>query len=109
MERQPVTSSLIRSVGYDAAGSILEIELVEPNRVYAFYDVPYSVYDELMEAPSKGTFFNDFIRDLYAYQEIIDVSLPDEDEPPPVDVAATDRPESFPDDQGPSPTTSREP
>ena len=68
MERQPVASSLIRSVGYDPAGSILEIELVEPNRVYTFYDVPFSVYDELMEAPSKGTYFNDFIRDLYAYK-----------------------------------------
>jgi KTSC domain len=30
--------------------------------------VPFSVYDELMEAPSKGTYFNDFIRDLYAYK-----------------------------------------
>ena len=69
MERQPVASSLIRSAGYDPAGSILEIELVEPNRVYTFYDVPYSVYDELMEAPSKGMYFNDFIRDLYAYEE----------------------------------------
>ena len=49
MERQPVTSSLIRSVGYDLVGSILEIELVEPNRLYTFYDVPFSVYDELME------------------------------------------------------------
>jgi hypothetical protein len=68
MERQPVTSSLIRSVGYDLVGSILEIELVEPNRVYTFYDVPFSVYDELMEAPSKGTYFNEFIRDLYAYK-----------------------------------------
>ena len=68
MERQPVVSSLIRSVGYDFAASILEIELVEPNRVYTFYDVPFSVYDELMEAPSKGTYFNEFIRDLYAYK-----------------------------------------
>jgi hypothetical protein len=68
MERQPVTSSLIRSVGYDLVGSLLEIELVEPNRLYTFYDVPFSVYDELMEAPSKGAYFNDFIRDLYAYK-----------------------------------------
>ena len=32
MERQPVASSLIRSVGYDPAGSILEVEFVEPSR-----------------------------------------------------------------------------
>ena len=75
MERQSVASSLIRSVGYDPAGSILEIELVEPRRIYTFYDVPYSVYDELLEAPSKGHYFNEFIRDLYAYEVAYDASV----------------------------------
>ena len=75
MERQTVASSLIRSVGYDPAGSILEVELVEPNRVYTFYDVPYSVYDELLEAPSKGQYFNEFIRDLYAYEVTFDAPV----------------------------------
>jgi hypothetical protein len=69
VERQTVQSSLIRSVGYDLPSSILEIELVEPNRVYEFFDVPFSVYTELMEAESKGSYFNEFIKDLYAYQE----------------------------------------
>ncbi len=68
MERQPVESSLIRSVGYDLTGSILEIELIDPHRLYTFYDVPFSVYDELMDASSKGKYFNEFIRDLYAYE-----------------------------------------
>jgi KTSC domain len=68
MERQPVASSLIRSVGYDLLGSILEIEMGEPSRLYTFYDVPFSVYEELMEAPSKGQYFNENIRDFYAYQ-----------------------------------------
>ena len=47
MERQPVDSSLIRSVGYDLINSILEIEFVQPNRIYEFFDVPYSVYSWL--------------------------------------------------------------
>ncbi len=68
MERQPVASSLIRSVGYDFATSILEIEFNEPNRLYTFYDLPFSIYQELMEAPSKGRYFNEFIRDFYAYE-----------------------------------------
>jgi hypothetical protein len=70
VERTPVESSLIRSVGYDLPSSILEIELVEPNRVYEYFDVPLSVYTELMEAESKGSYFNEFIKDLYAYQEV---------------------------------------
>jgi len=76
MERQSVASSLIRSVGYDPTGSILEVELVDPNRVYTFYDVPFSVYDELLEAPSKGRYFNEFIRDLYPYEVTYDASVP---------------------------------
>ena len=70
MERYPVNSSLIRSVGYDLPNSILEIELVESNRVYEYFDVPFSVYNELMEAESKGSYFNELIKDLYAYQEV---------------------------------------
>ena len=76
MERQTVASSLIRSVGYDPAGSILEIEFIEPRRIYTFYDVPYSVYNELMEAPSKGRYFNEFIRDDYPYEVAYEVPLP---------------------------------
>ncbi len=67
MERQAVESGLIRSVGYDPAQSILEVELAGSGRVYRYYDVPYSAFEELMEAESKGTYFNDQIRDLYAY------------------------------------------
>ncbi len=69
MERQPVDSSLIRSVGYDLLASTLEIEFVDPGRLYEFFDVPFSVYSELMEAESKGSYFNDFIKDLYAHRE----------------------------------------
>jgi hypothetical protein len=70
VDRRPVVSSLIRSVGYDLDGSILEVELVEGGRVYAYYDVPLSVYSELMDATSLGSYFNEHIRDLYAYEEL---------------------------------------
>jgi KTSC domain len=93
MERQPVASSLLRSVGYDPASSILEIELVEPNRVYTFYDVPFSVYDELLEAPSKGTYFNEFIRDLYAYESTAAGAIPSPRPDVPDDDDAADQPE----------------
>ncbi len=69
MDRQPVESRLIRAVGYDPAGSILEVELVDAGRVYRYFDVPYSTYQELMEAESKGGYFNEHVRDLYAFEE----------------------------------------
>ena len=91
MERQPVESSLIRSVGYDLPSSILEIELVEPNRIYEFFDVPFSVYTELMDAESKGQYFNEFIRDMYAYQEVeAEISTSTTE---PGDLAGPDHPE----------------
>jgi hypothetical protein len=68
--RRPVESSLIRSVGYDLASSVLEVEFVEGGRVYEYYDVPLSVYSELMAAESKGSYFNDHIRDMYSYSQL---------------------------------------
>jgi KTSC domain-containing protein len=70
VDRQPVESSLIRSVGFDPAGSVLEVELVEGRRVYAYYDVPFSVYSELLDAESLGAYFNEHIRDMYSYEEV---------------------------------------
>jgi hypothetical protein len=65
-----VESSLIRSIGYDLPSSILEVEFVEGGRLYEYYDVPLSVYSRLMGAESIGAYFNEYIRDMYAYQEI---------------------------------------
>jgi hypothetical protein len=67
--RRPVQSSLIRSVGYNLASSVLEIEFVA-GRVYEYHDVPLSVYSELMAAESIGNYFNESIRDMYSYSEV---------------------------------------
>lgn len=69
MYRRPLDSSLILSVGYDLASSVLEIEFAESHRVYQYFDVPLSIYSEFMAADSKGTYFNENIRDMYVYQE----------------------------------------
>ena len=69
MERQPVESRLIRSVGYDLTDSVLEVELLADGRVYRYFDVPYSVAEELISAESKGSYFNEHIRDMYAFEE----------------------------------------
>lgn len=70
MEREPVQSRLIRSIGYDLPASVLEIEFARDENVYEYFDVPWSVYSELMEADSKGAFFNEYIKDLYAERQI---------------------------------------
>ena len=53
---QAVESSLIQSVSYDAATSLLTVVL-EDNSTYEYKAVPESVYQELMAAESKGSYF----------------------------------------------------
>ena len=66
MNRQPVTSSNLKSVGYDRANRILEIEF-QNGRVYRYHGVPPEEYEELLRAPSLGRYFISNIRDEYDY------------------------------------------
>lgn len=65
MRRTVVDSTTMRSVGYDPAQEILEIEFTS-GAVYQYLEVPRAVFDELMQAKSKGRYFNEEIRDDYA-------------------------------------------
>lgn len=69
MVRQPVSSSDLRSVGYDAANSILEIEF-HSGGVYQYFSVPSNTYQSLMSAPSHGQYFHSHIKDRYRYARI---------------------------------------
>lgn len=64
MERNVVTSQVLRAVGYRAADQTLEIEFVS-GRVYQYVGVPESLYGWLLRSPSKGGIFNRMIRDKY--------------------------------------------
>lgn len=64
MERAPVRSSDLRSVGY--LESILEIEF-HSGGLYQYHGVPEHVYNALMSAPSKGRYFHRAVRGVYPY------------------------------------------
>ena len=68
MDRHPVQSSTIASVGYDETRSMLEIEF-RSGRVYQYFLVPIYVYEGLVTAPSKGTFLIGQIRGKFPYKE----------------------------------------
>ncbi len=57
-----VSSSAIRAVGYD--GSTLTVEF-HTGRVYDHPRVPYSVFQELINASSMGAYYNRYIRGRY--------------------------------------------
>jgi hypothetical protein len=70
MPRQPVRSSNIASIGYDAGSSTLEVEFVT-GAVYQYYNVPKSVYEGLMNAKSHGSYFARYVKDAgYRYKEV---------------------------------------
>ena len=61
MERIPVQSSNLFSVGYDSQTSILEIEF-NNGSIYQYSGVPQEVYEGLMNAGSKGSYFHHNIK-----------------------------------------------
>ncbi len=59
--RIAVSSSAIRSVGYDQDAQILEIEFIG-GEVYQYFEVPGGVYRGLMTAESHGRYFNKYVK-----------------------------------------------
>lgn len=71
MERIPVQSSNLASVGYDPQNSILEIEF-NNGSIYQYTGVPQEVYEGLMNADSKGSYFHYNIKKAgYCYTRIL--------------------------------------
>jgi len=69
VEREPVKSVILRSVGYDAGTKVLEIEF-QNGLVYQFMDVPLKVYRDLMSSGSIGKYFSEKIRPRFQTKQV---------------------------------------
>lgn len=69
MNREPVASSSIVSIGYDGGSETLEIEF-ENGGVYQYYNVPAAIHQQFMESNSKGQFHHANIRNAYPYARV---------------------------------------
>jgi hypothetical protein len=69
MQRVPVRSTTLRSVGYDAATTTLEVEF-RTGLIYAYENVPPALWQSFQATPSKGKFFNLLIRDRFRYHQV---------------------------------------
>ena len=69
IERIRVKSSNIHSIGYDSEFQILQIEFLNGS-IYQYYDVPKYVYNELMQATSKGKYLNSKVFLAYKYNSV---------------------------------------
>lgn len=69
MIRQSVVSSNVAEIGYDTVTMTLEVAF-KNDTVYQYFDVPESLYQELMCAESVGKFLNAQIKNSYRYTKI---------------------------------------
>jgi KTSC domain-containing protein len=67
MQRQPVESSSLASVGHEEP--ILEVEF-HNGGVYRYFGVSNSLHREFMDAESLGAFLNTRIKPHYPYQRV---------------------------------------
>ena len=69
MNRTPVTSTNILSIGYDAESMTLEVEF-QHGAVYQYFEVPQHVYEEFLNAGSHGSFLTKEIKGRFRYARV---------------------------------------
>ena len=69
LDRKPVQSSDLSSVGYDERRQMLEIEF-RSGGIYRYLEVPKETFSGLMESDSKGRYFATHIRDRFRHERI---------------------------------------
>jgi hypothetical protein len=61
MNRVPIRSTALTSVGYDDKAYVLEVEFAHGG-VYRYLGVPRDVYDGLLSAESRGAYFDEHVK-----------------------------------------------
>lgn len=69
VEMHYVDSSNIEAIGHDTAAQELHVRFLSGD-TYVYHGVPAEVYDELMAAPSKGSYLNRVIKANYEYTKM---------------------------------------
>ena len=69
LDRKPVESTDLTSVGYDEPRRVLEIEF-RSGGIYRYHEVPKEIFSGLMESESKGRFFAKNIRGQFRHERL---------------------------------------
>jgi len=70
IDRKPVNSTNIVSVGYDDPTNTLDVEFYS-GTLYRYADVPRNVYERLISAESVGSFFQQNVKKTFQYKRIV--------------------------------------
>ncbi|AFM23327.1 KTSC domain-containing protein [Desulfomonile tiedjei] len=63
-----VDSSNIEAIGYDEDAQELHVQFLSGG-YYVYSDVPRSIFDQIMYAPSKGSFLNREVKNIYQFRK----------------------------------------
>jgi hypothetical protein len=69
MTMPPVSSSAMTYVHYDEDTAELDVTF-SSGKIYRYVGVPLAIYVGLLEAESKGTFFNEHIKEVFSFVEV---------------------------------------
>jgi hypothetical protein len=69
MPRTDLNSTSLMATAYLDRQALLELEF-RSGAVYRYAGVPAEIYGALLQAQSKGTYFNQYIRNRFAYVKI---------------------------------------
>lgn len=70
LERQPVKSAILRSVGYSPEAKILEIEF-HTGLVYQYSAVPPRIYEDLIRSGEPGKYFSEKVRPRFRTKQVV--------------------------------------
>lgn len=70
MNRKPVKSSTIKTIGYDEKSRTLSVEF-HNGGIYEYYNMMSEVYKEFIKAPSIGKYLWKNIRSKYAFKKVL--------------------------------------
>ena len=69
VEMNYVDSSNVEAIGYEPGAQELYVRFLSGD-TYVYHGIPEEVYDELMAAPSKGSYLNRMIKGSYEYSKM---------------------------------------
>ena len=65
-----VDSSNIEAIGYDAGNQELHVLFLKSGETYVYYGVEEWVFQEFLQADSKGIYLNANIKSIYQYAKL---------------------------------------
>jgi len=69
LNRIAVASSDLVSVGYDGSAGTLEVEFKDGS-VYQYFGVPSDIFNQLLGASSKGSFFARQVKNRFQFSRL---------------------------------------